>query len=48
MNPKSECWKDVVKAAVNRKEGAWKGVLGAKDEIVKEICNKIYKGEEKD
>ena len=31
-NPKSMWWSDQVKAAVKRKEEAWKEVLGARDE----------------
>ena len=39
-------WNDVIKAAVNRKEAAWK-VLGARDEIAKERFMKTYKGKTK-
>ena len=28
-NPKSEWWKDEIKAAVKRKEAAWKGGVGS-------------------
>ena len=42
-NPKSGWWKDQVKAAVKRKEAAWKDVLGARDEDEKERCLEIYK-----
>ena len=35
-NPKSVWWNDEVKAAVKRKEAAWKEVLGARDEDAKE------------
>ena len=31
-NPKSVWWNDEIKAAVERKEAAWKEVLGASDE----------------
>ena len=44
-NPKNVWLNDVVKAAVKRKEAAWKEVLGARDEVAKDICMKIYKAE---
>ena len=47
-NPKSGWWKDQVKAAVKRKEAAWKDVLGARDEDEKERCLEIYKKKRKD
>ena len=34
-NPKSVWWNDEIKAAVRRKEDAWKGVLAASDEETK-------------
>ena len=34
-NPKSVWWNDEIKAAVTRKEAAWKGVLAASDEETK-------------
>ena len=40
-------WNDQVKAAVKRKEDAWKEVLGAKDEVARERCLEVYKEEEK-
>ena len=30
-NPKNVWWNDVIKAAVERKEAAWKKVLGSRD-----------------
>ena len=41
-NPRSEWWNDQVKAAVKRKEDAWK-VLGARDEDSRERCLESYK-----
>ena len=38
---------DQVKAAVKRKEDAWKEVLGARDEVARERCLEVYKEEEK-
>ena len=35
-NPKSVWWNDEIKAAVTRKEAAWKEVLAASDEEAKE------------
>ena len=35
-------WNDHVKAAVKRKEDAWK-VLGAKNEDAREMCLEVYK-----
>ena len=43
-NPNSEWWNDKIKAAVERKEAAWKNVLGSKC-IVKETCMEIIKKE---
>ena len=41
--PKSVWWKDEIKAAVRRKEAAWKGVLAASDEETKEGCMEAYR-----
>ena len=38
-------WNDQLKAAVKRKEDAWKEVLGARDEEAKESCLEVYKEE---
>ena len=38
-------WKDKVKVAVKRKEAAWKEVLAASDEEVKERCMEAYREE---
>ena len=40
-------WNDQVKAAVKRKEDAWKEVLGVKDKDARERCFEIYKEENK-
>ena len=40
-------WNNEVKATVKRKEAAWKGMLGARDEDAKERCLKVYKEEKK-
>ena len=37
-NPKNVWWNDVVNNATERKETAWKEVLGARDEVAKERC----------
>ena len=37
-NPKSMWWNDEGKAAVRRKEGAWKELLSASDEEAKKRC----------
>ena len=37
-NPKNVWWSDEIKAAVRRKESAWKRLLAASDEEAKEIC----------
>ena len=36
---------DEIKAAVTRKEDAWKTVLVANDEETKELCMKVYRAE---
>ena len=41
-NPKSVWCNDQVKDALKRKEVAWKGVLGARDENERERCLKAY------
>ena len=40
-------WNNQVKAAVKRKEDAWKGVLGTRDEDARERCLEVYKKEKK-
>ena len=40
-------WNDQVKAAVKRKEDAWKEVLEARDEDVRERCLEAYKEEKR-
>ena len=42
-NPKSVWWNDKVKAAVRRKEAAWKVVLADSDEEAKKRCLEAYK-----
>ena len=42
-NPKSVWWNDEIKAAVRRKEDAWKRVLAASDEENKERCMEVYR-----
>ena len=42
-NPKSVWWNNEIKAAVRRKEAAWKGVLAASDEKTKERCMEAYR-----
>ena len=37
----------MVKTAVERKEAAWKEVLGDRDKIPKETCMDVYKGEKR-
>ena len=44
-NPKSVWWNDGIKAAVRRKETAWKEVLPASDEETKERCMEVYREE---
>ena len=46
-NPKSVWWNNEVKAAVKRKEAAWKEALGARDEEAKERCLEVYKEEKR-
>ena len=41
-NPRNECWNNVVKPAVERKE-----VLGARDDAAKERYMEVYKKEKK-
>ena len=38
QNPRSVGWNDEIKAAVIRKDTAWKWVLAASDEETKERC----------
>ena len=40
-------WNDEVKAAIRRKEAAWKEVLGASDKEAKERCIYAYKEEKR-
>ena len=40
-NLRSVCWNDKVKAAVSRKEAAWKEVLDTRDEEAKEHVWKL-------
>ena len=47
MNPKSVLWNNEVKAAVRRKEAAWKVVLGAREEKTKERCMEAYRRKKK-
>ena len=46
-NPKSLCWNDGVKAAVRRKEAAWKEALAATDEETKERYMEAYREEKR-
>ena len=46
-NPKCVWWNDEIKAAVRRKEAAWKLVLGASDEETKERCTEAYREEKR-
>ena len=46
-NPKSVWWNDEIKAAVRRKEAAWKEVLAASNEEAKERCMEVYKEEKR-
>ena len=46
-NLKNVWWNDVVKATVQSKETAWKKVLGANNEVVKDRCMEIYKEEKR-
>ena len=45
--PKKVWYKDVVNAAVERKEAAWREVLGLKDKVAKDGCKKIYNEEKR-
>ena len=47
-NPKSVWWNDETKAAVRRKEAAWKVVLAASDEETKERCMEAYREEKRE
>ena len=42
---RSMWWNDEIKAAVRRKETAWKKVLAASDEETKERCMEAYREE---
>ena len=42
---KSMWWNDEIKAAVRKRETAWKGVLAASNEETKKRCREVY-GEE--
>ena len=42
-NPKSVGWNEEIKAAVRRKEAAWKEVLSASDKETKERCMETYR-----
>ena len=42
-NLKNMCWNDGVKSPVERKEAAWKEVLGHKGVAAKERCMEAYK-----
>ena len=42
-NSKSMRWNDEIKAAVRRKETAWKEVLAASEEEEKESCMEVYR-----
>ena len=46
-NPNSVRWKDKIKAAVWRKEDAWKEVLATSDEEAKERCMETYREEKR-
>ena len=46
-NLKSVGWNDEIKAAVKRKEAAWKGVWAASDEETKERCMEVYREQKK-
>ena len=41
-NPKSVWWNGEIKAAVRRKEAAWKEVVAANDEETEESCMEVY------
>ena len=42
-NAKKMWWNDQLKAAVKRKDTAWKEVIGTRDEGAKERCMEVYK-----
>ena len=46
-NPKNLLWNDVVNDAVERKEAAWREVLGASDDVAKDRCMEVYKEEKR-
>ena len=46
-NPKSVWCNDQVKDVVKRKEDAWKGLLGAREEDGRERCLEVYKEEKR-
>ena len=46
-NPKSVWWNDEIKAAVRRKEAAWKEVLAASDKEAKERFIEAYREEKR-
>ena len=46
-NTKSMWWNDKIKAAVRRKEAAWKEVLAANDEEAKERFKELYREEKR-
>ena len=46
-NPKSVRWNDKIKAAVRRKEAAWKEVLAASNEETRERCIEAYREEKR-
>ena len=46
--PKKVWWNGVVKDAIERKEAAWRKVLGVRDEVAKDRCMMVYKGEKED
>ena len=45
--PKSVWWNDKIKAAVKRKEIAWKGVLAARNDEAKERSMEAYREEKR-
>ena len=47
MNPKNIRWNDVVKVSVERKEAAWKEVLGVMYAASKDRCIEVYKEEKR-
>ena len=46
-NPRSMWWNTQVKAAVMRREVAWREVLGCRHEEAKEKCLELYKEEKR-